>query len=122
VAAVHEPYHLAGASVHTSISIGIAHHRATSHARPRTHLAAVSTTRRHTDPPRPAANNPTPEQIIEGLLKDADVAMYTAKANGKGRAVDTTTTHALTSPAGPPHPEPSPVTPGPLPAGHAIGS
>lgn len=72
VASVREPFDLGLHTVCTTISVGVAHHRALWESAARNHLRslpeAVSTTAEH-------------------LLSSADSAMYEAKASGKGQVV-----------------------------------
>jgi diguanylate cyclase len=78
VTSVHAPYDLGGRHVTTTVSVGVAHHGDVRAA----HLRVVGKGERN----RRTAGEETRE-LARDLLRSADIAMYTAKATGKGRAV-----------------------------------
>jgi diguanylate cyclase len=81
VTAVHAPYDLGGRQITTTVSVGVAHNGEVRGAHA-THLRVVGEGERN----RRAAGEEIRE-LARDLLRSADVAMYTAKATGKGRAV-----------------------------------
>ena len=87
VVSIQRPYEICDTEVHTSISIGVSHYAADEElSRSRHVLRAVG----EAGPGRRADCVPGAtwsSQVAEQLLRDADIAMYGAKATGKGRAV-----------------------------------
>jgi diguanylate cyclase (GGDEF)-like protein len=80
VAAIQQPYQLGVSYIQTSVSVGIA-------AYPASTLGHAPDSPLRIQRDGEAAPARSPEEIAEELLKDADTAMYGAKAAGKGRAV-----------------------------------
>jgi diguanylate cyclase (GGDEF)-like protein len=88
VVSLKEPATIHGRQVHTSISVGIAHHRGTVKAPHPEHRSGAEPLRRT---PLPGVDGTAAaaerEATAAMLLRHADTAMYAAKGAGKSRAV-----------------------------------
>jgi diguanylate cyclase (GGDEF)-like protein len=88
VASLRTPVELHGRQVHTSISVGIAHHRDTAAAEHPEHRRETDVGSRPRVPAAEGVAADTRRQATAALLlRHADTAMYAAKGGGKGRAV-----------------------------------
>lgn len=88
VAAMQTPIDIDGRQVHTSISVGIAHHRDAAAATHHENRRDSDTGSRVRGPVAEGVAADTRRQATAALLlRHADTAMYAAKGSGKGRAV-----------------------------------